>query len=166
LGTTNLEKIFLPQFSSLSLGLMNQHQDFGISIPKLGLDEPVVFNVNPHDENSYREALKKGIAHASGSSFPDNPGLGYYFAHSSNPEFRNQYNAIFYLLGKLNQGDDVYIWHDGEPYHYLVTKQVITTPEDVSFFNDTYSNEMVVLQTCWPPGTTEKRLLVFAERVN
>ncbi len=161
----DLRSFFIPDFRNFDLSANSTHREYGITIPKLGIDEPVVFNVDPNNESAYRAALKEGIAHASGTAFPDNPGLGYYFAHSSNPDFRTQYNAIFYLLGKLNTGDKVYIWHDNQRYDYQVTSQAITSPTDVSFLQKSYDTESIVLQTCWPPGTTNQRMLVFAERV-
>lgn len=166
-GTTSLAKIIIPDFSNfLDLRGMSEHRDYGIVIPTLYLDEPVVFNVDPNNTAAYTEALRNGIAHASGTAFPDNPGLGYYFAHSSHPDFKSQFNAVFYLLGKLQTGDEIFIWHDGTRYEYHVTHQTITDPGDVSFLYETkYPQETIVLQTCWPPGTTDQRLLVFAKRM-
>jgi len=141
-----------------------QHPEFGIVIPKLYLDEPVLFNIDPRNPDEYKAALKKGIAQAAGTAFPPYAGLGYYFAHSSTPDLRNQYNAVFYLLGKLEKGDEVDLWYQNTKYEYLVTDKVVTQPDDLNFLNKTYPLPTVVLQTCWPPGTTLKRLLIFAER--
>lgn len=163
-GTESLRALLLPQFS-FDLAARSRYKQYGITIPDIFLDEPVVFNVDPNNESEYTAALKQGIAHASGTSFPDAPGVGYYFAHSSSAEFQSQFNAVFYLLGKLTEGDPVYIWHEGERFDYKVTQTRITDPSDVSFLNQDESGEQIVLQTCWPPGTTQQRLLVFAERV-
>jgi len=164
-GVTDLRSLFIPNFKNLDLQGYSNYQDYGITIPVLNLDEPVVFNVDPNDEQAYGEALKKGIAHASGTSFPDSSGLGYYFAHSSSPELRSQYNAVFYLLGKLKLDDPIYIWQEQKKFKYLVSEIKVTQPEDISFLETEYDNEAIVLQTCWPPGTTSQRLLVFAQRV-
>jgi LPXTG-site transpeptidase (sortase) family protein len=145
-------------------GIHIQNKEFGMDIPKLYLDEPIVFNIDPHDEPAYTAALKKGIAHAAGTELPAYSGLGYYFAHSSNPNLRSQYNAVFYLLGKLEKGDSVNIWYEGTKYEYIVNEKKITNPDDVSFLQQDYPVPTVVLQTCWPPGTTLQRMLVFAER--
>lgn len=153
-----------PQIRIMTPGT-SKHREGGIVIPSLFLDEPVVYNVDPNDSNTYTKALKQGIAHASATHLPDTGGLGYYFAHSSTPSLARQYNAVFYLLGKLKEGDAVYLWHHGERYTYEVTSTKITDPHDVSFLDNTQDEkERIVLQTCWPPGTTEKRLLVFAEK--
>jgi LPXTG-site transpeptidase (sortase) family protein len=166
-GTTRLGELLVPNFDNLlDFRGGSTHTEYGISIPKLYLDEPVIFNTDPNDKTAYTQALKQGIAHASGTAFPDNAGLGYYFAHSSEPDLRSQYNAVFYLLGKLEPSDDIFIWHDGQRYEYDVTEKIITSPGDVSFLYDKeYDNETIVLQTCWPPGTTQQRMLVFAQRV-
>lgn len=162
----SLSEIILPNFDALNLQESSKYKNYGIKIPAVFIDEPVIFNVDPNDKTAYSAALKRGIAHASGTSFPDNGGIGYYFAHSSSSNLHLQYNAVFYLLGKLETGDEIYIWHEGKKYTYKVTESRITDPKDISFLHDFYSTETIVLQTCWPPGSTSKRLLVFGERVD
>lgn len=151
-------ELIVPQFTTLT------HKD-SIVIPSLYIDEPVIFNVNPNNKTEYLAALKKGIAHASGTSLPGGGKLGYYFAHSSTPTFVKQFNAVFYLIHKLEVSDKIYIFQDTKRYEYAVYAKQITAPEDTSFLR--YSNplETIVLQTCWPPGTTAQRLLVFAKRI-
>lgn len=162
-GASDIREVILPQVDWDFQG-GSQHRQYGIAIPKIFLDEPVIFNVDPNQPEQYQAALKQGIAHASSTAFPDSGGIGYYFAHSSSPDLHRQYNAVFYTLGKLNPGDAVYIWFEDHKYRYEVTDTVITDPQDVSFLNQEYPEETIVLQTCWPPGTTAKRLLVFAQR--
>lgn len=159
----NLKGVFIPDFSVLSPENRSKHQDFGIKIPSIFLDEPVVINVNPNDKSDYSQALKKGIAHARGTALPGDTGIGYYFAHSSSAALRSQYNAVFYLLGKVEAGDAIYLWFENTRYRYVVFDKKITPPQDVSFLQKT-DDEIIVLQTCWPPGTSSQRLLVFAQR--
>lgn len=164
LGYSDIRGLILPAFR-VEIGQTTAYPQGSIVIPSLFLDEPVLYNIDPNNEVLYTEALKKGIAHASGTSLPDNGGLGYYFAHSSTPALKTQYNAVFYLLGKLQGGEIVSLWNQGNRFDYRVVKKQITVPDDVSFLTNSYSTEQIVLQTCWPPGTSEKRLLVFAERI-
>lgn len=159
-GVTSLRGLIIPSFY---IQTDAPHKEGAIVIPGLFLDEPVVYNVDPNDESAYTQALRKGIAHASGTGLPGSGGLGYYFAHSSNPQLARQYNAVFYLLGKLERADGVVLWHDGRRYEYKVTHSMITGASDVSFLEKKYEKETIVLQTCWPPGTAAQRLLVFAE---
>ena len=166
-GIDNPQALFFPDFSGMTIvGNASKNKDYGIVIPRLGLDEKVIFNVDPNDEQQYKAALKQGIAHASSTNYPDQKGLGYYFAHSSSPGFQVQYNAVFYLLNKLETGDEIYIWHERKRYRYLVTEKRISQATDTTFLYQTYEGENIVLQTCWPPGTTKERLLVFAQRAN
>lgn len=138
-------------------------QNGGISIPSIYVDEPVIYNIDPNNKDIYSSALKSGIAHAAGTGLPGSGGLGYYFAHSSSVPLVRQYNAVFYLLGKLKPGDTVILWREDKRFPYTVTTTQITFPNDVSFLMKPYPQETVVLQTCWPPGTSLQRLLVFAE---
>jgi len=165
-NVTDIRGLIMPQFKVDLKGALSQNTYNGITIPSLFIDEPIIYNVDPNNQSEYLAALKKGIAHASGSSFPGAGGLGYYFAHSSTPAFVQQYNAIFYLLGKINIGDEVYIWHEGQRFDYRVYAKQITDPTDLTFLHVKYDTETIVLQTCWPPGTTLQRLLVFAALTN
>lgn len=163
--TNSLAGLFFPNITvDLRGGTAVNTQD-GIVIPKVYVDAPVVYNVDPNDASAYTVALRQGIAHASGTSYPDEGGLGYYFAHSSAPELRSQFNAVFYLLGKLEVGDEIFLWHDGQRYEYRVSETRVVPPSDVSFLQTSGPTETIVLQTCWPPGTTQQRKLVFAQRV-
>ncbi len=165
LGGNPVSSLFFPNLSLDLRGSMAKNTENGIVIPKVFVDAPIIFNVDPNDPTAYTAALRQGIAHASGTGFPDQGGLGYYFAHSSAPELRSQFNAVFYLLGKLEAGDEVFLWHEGKRFEYRVTEIRTVSPQDVAFLDEEHSTETIVMQTCWPPGTTTLRRLVFAERV-
>lgn len=162
----NTASSLLRPIISLKTGPGSKTPQGAVVIPALFLDEPVIYNVDPNNETQYLTALRKGIAQASATRLPGYGGLGYYFAHSSSPNFARQFNAVFYLLGKLKGGEEVILWHEGVENKYVVTDIKVTNPSDVSFLHATYNQETVVLQTCWPPGTSLNRLLVFATREN
>ncbi len=161
----DLRSLVVPDFSWFDWQHTSKHPDYGIRIPAIYIDEQVIFNVDPNEPKQYSQALKKGIAHASSTALPDNADLGYYFAHSSSGEIDVRRNAIFYLLGKLEQGDKIHIWHDGRRFEYHVYASTVTKPGEVDFLYQSYEGEVIVLQTCWPPGGDHQRLLVFARRV-
>ena len=163
-AVSDIRGLILPQFHVDLTGATSRYTQNGITIPAVFIDEPVVYNVDPNDKTAYMAALKIGIAHASSTAFPGTGGLGYYFAHSSLPELATKYNAVFYLLGKLKNGDEIFVWHNGDRFDYNVVDARITKPNDLSFLTVRYPKETIVLQTCWPPGTTLERLLVFASR--
>ena len=112
---------------------------------------------------TYLDALNKGVAHALGTSLPGENGHIFLFAHSTDYFWNvGSYNAIFYLLQKLEKGDQVNIFYRGVRYVYYVTGSTVVDPSQVEYLTRKSNKEFLTLQTCWPPGTTLKRLLVFA----
>ena len=156
-------------FADLLVGAKEQElspidTEFSILIPKIGATSKVIANVDPSSEDAFLPALSRGVAHAQGSVFPGLAGNVYLFAHSAD-NFWNagRYNAIFYLLKDLKEGDEIVVFYKGERHNYYVTKTKIVDPSDVSFITQAQKGgEQLILQTCWPPGTALKRLLVFA----
>ena len=137
---------------------------FSILIPKLGIDEKVFPNIDPNDPGQYLSVLQQGIAHAKGSVFPGVDGTTYLFAHSADNWWDiEHYNAIFYTLNNLSPGDEITVFFENHRYEYVVSGQIISDPQDVSYLASQHTGEQrLVLQTCWPPGTTFKRLYVIA----
>ncbi len=163
LKITSLKELFVPDFSAFS-DIGSSYKDFGLYIPSIYLNEPIIANVDANNKKNYQQALKQGIAHAAGTPLPGNSGLGYYFAHSSSAGLISAKSAVFYLLGKLKAGDLVYIWHNNQKFTYQVTQTQITPANQTDFLTAHYEQETIVLQTCWPIGTNHQRLLVFAQR--
>ncbi len=140
--------------------------DFSIIIPKISAKAKIIPNVNPADEKEYKSALKEGVAHAKGTQFPGNQGVIYLFAHSTNsPANIGRYNAVFYLLKELRENDEVIIFFAGQKYVYRVTERLVTAADDTKWLTQQKKEEQLILQTCWPPGTSQKRLLVIAKPV-
>lgn len=140
--------------------------DFSIVIPKISAKARIIPNVDPADEKAYKTALKQGVAHATGTKFPGNKGIVYLFAHSTNsPVNISRYNAVFYLLKELRQGDQIIVFFAGQKYVYQVTERLVTAADDTQWLTKQEKEERLVLQTCWPPGTSQKRLLVIARPV-
>lgn len=138
--------------------------NFSIIVEKIGASAPVIPSVNASDKATYDQALKRGVAHALGTAFPGKPGVSYLFAHSTDTIFNvPRFNAVFYLLKDVEVGDRVVVFFNGRRFDYLVTERKITPPEDVSYFTMKTEEQILVLQTCYPPGTTWKRLLVIAK---
>ena len=136
---------------------------FGLVIPKIGANAPIIANVNAADSKAYLPALKKGVAHALGTVFPGVIGNIFLFAHSTD-NFWNvgRYNAIFYLIKELENGDEVNLIYQGRRYKYRVTDKLVVNPTETEFLTKQTNYEQLTLQTCWPPGTTFKRLIIIA----
>lgn len=138
---------------------------FDILIPKIGANARVFPNVDPSNPDIFLPILQKGVAHAAGTFFPGQPGNIYLFAHSTDNFWDvGRYNAVFYLLKDLKKDDDVIIFSQNVRHSYKVTYSTIISPTEVSYITQAQTGkELLILQTCWPPGTTWQRLLVFAE---
>jgi len=144
--------------------LVPKDPNFSIIVEKIGADAPVIANVDASNKQVYNQALKKGVAHALGTAFPGQAGVTYLFAHSTDTIFNvPRFNAVFYLLKDMEPGDKIVIFFAGKRYDYITTEKKITEPEDVSYFTLKTQEQILVLQTCYPPGTTWKRMLVIAK---
>lgn len=139
--------------------------NFSITIPKIGASAKIYPNIDPVNANEFLPVLQKGIAHAKGSVFPGFAGNVYLFAHSADNWWDvGRYNAVFYLLKNLAAGDQVTVFFENVRHDYVVTQTQIVDPKDISQISrEQTGEERLVLQTCWPPGTTWKRFVVIAK---
>ena len=141
--------------------------DYSLIIPKIGINSPVIANVDPGNKSEYNKALKEGAAQAKGTALPDEAGTQYIFAHSTDYIWNiSQFNAIFYLLKDLEPEDQVHIVYHGKLYPYKVTGKKIVNADDTYYLKRNMNDDHLILQTCYPPGTTWKRMLVFAEPID
>lgn len=139
-------------------------ESLSLSIPAINAESNVVYNVNPFDRGEYLAALQKGIAHASTSSLPGQGSRIYYFAHSTNSPLNfNQFNAVFYQLRLLKEGDEIITSLNGIEHKYRVKEKHVVSADDTHWLTENSGKEELVLQTCDPPGTTLRRLLIVAE---
>ena len=144
--------------------IVPRDEDFGIVIPKINANAKVIKDVNPLNSSEYQWALTKGVAHAKGSVYPGKFGNVFLFSHSSVDFYEAaRYNSVFYLLSKLEKGDDIYIFYNKAKIKYTVTGKKIVGANAVSYLQNTPGKHQLTLMTCWPPGTTLNRLLIIAE---
>lgn len=152
---------------------------FSILIPKVGANQVITANVDPTNEKEFLPVLYRAIAHAKGTVFPGMNGNIYLFAHSTDNFWDvGRYNAIFYLIKDLAPGDDIVVFFENRRHNYTVTETKIIDASEVIYLVEAQSSklssrfgeadkaqnaEQLILQTCWPPGTTWKRLVVFAK---
>jgi LPXTG-site transpeptidase (sortase) family protein len=149
-----------------TLYISPRKSDFSLLIPRIGLTVPVVKNVSMSNRGEYVDALKHGVAHASGSVLPGQNGNSYYFAHSSLDFWElGPYATSFNLLNKLIPGDEIYVYLDNQRFVYKVLQTEIVKGWDTVPYYRNFVRPMLTLQTCDPPGTTLNRFLVLAELV-
>lgn len=148
--------------------LIPKDTEFNVLIPKIGANAKVFPNVDSTNQNSFLPVLKSGVAHAKGTVFPGSPGNIYLFAHSTDSFWNvGRYNAIFYLLKNLVAGDEIVMFYQGRRHDYKVVETKVVESSDVSYITKSQivDEETLILQTCWPPGTTWKRFLVIAKPI-
>ncbi|MFC1600507.1 sortase [Patescibacteria group bacterium] len=158
------QRIVAVQKEALSYGISSY---FSIVIPKISATSNVIANVDASSPDEYQEALKKGVAHAKGTYFPGQNGNIFLFSHSTDSPLNfARYNAIFYLLKKLDKEDEIIIYFADKRYDYEVVDKLTTDVNDTSWLSTKAGEERLILMTCDPPGTTWNRLLVIAEPVD
>ncbi len=158
--------VFTPLATPDGASIEPINRQFSLVVPKAGINAAVVASVDPGNLGSYTEALKTGIAHASTSFLPDQNGTVYLFSHSTNFDwFVRDLNAVFYLLKNLDKGDLVVLFYKGRQYTYKITDKAIVQPREISYLVPQAQKKQLILQTCWPPGSTAERLLIFADLV-
>jgi LPXTG-site transpeptidase (sortase) family protein len=161
-GTTSFADVLAGPKEQILIPL---DSNFSIIIPKIGASAKVFSNIDPSNQDDFLPILQKGVAHAAGTVFPGMKGNIYLFAHSTDNFWDvGRYNAVFYLLKDLQKGDEVVIFYQNTRYNYIVTDSKVVDPSDVSYLinSQNQTKQQLILQTCWPPGTTWQRLLVFA----
>ncbi len=142
-------------------------EDFSIIVPKIGINAPVVANVDPAKPDQYDKALLNGVAQASTSFLPDQNGTVYLFSHSTNYDwFVKDLNAVFYLVKNLDNGDLVILIYKGVRYSYQITDKQVVSSTATQYLVPSAGKKNLILETCWPPGSTAQRLLIFANLVD
>lgn len=136
---------------------------FSVFVPRIDARATITPNVSLTD---FQSALSHGVAHAAGTYFPGQGKTIFLFAHSTDSPLNfTRYNAVFYLLYKLEPRDRIVLYFLDKKYVYEIQSKVIAGSADTSWLTKDFGTEAVILQTCDPPGTTLRRLLVIATRV-
>jgi len=136
-----------------------------LEIPDLKIKVPVIWSKDP---NNFEQDLQVGVVHYPGTAMPGEIGTAYIAGHSSNYVWaKGSYNQIFSKLGSLALNTSFKITitrQNGKTavLNYVVTKIQQYSPTDQAQFQNT-DKSVVALSTCWPVGSTAKRLVVFGE---
>jgi sortase A len=146
-----------------------KNTDFGIVVEKVDVNAPILSDVDSTNYSAYIAALSKGVAHAAHTAKPGEPTKEgnqnvFLFAHSAiNPIEARRYNSIFYLLRKVEPGDRVIVFYKKKRFDYIVKDKRVVEATDVKYLTEPSSTPLLTLQTCDPPGSSLRRLIVTAE---
>ena len=157
--------VFASLLTSTPIKIKPVNEDFSIVVEKLGVNAPIVPNVSITDEKAYKDALKHGVAHSIASDYPTtSPSNVYLFAHASlNCGDLGKYATVFNLIRKLDIGDSINIFYQGDRYIYKVVNKEIVKGWNTTSITRPVIEPILTLQTCDPPGTTINRLVITAK---
>lgn len=121
----------------------------GISIPTLGVEEPLLSGIR-------LTTLDNGPGHWPGTAMPGEVGNVVVAAH------RTSHGAPFRNIDTLVAGDVVNFTIDGEVIEYVVTGTQIVNP-DAIWIVDPTDTPTATLFACHPPGSVAQRIVVNLE---
>ncbi len=140
-----------------------------ITIPRIGISVPIVFGISEDIKHIYN-ALNRGVVHYSASSKPGLNGAATILGHSSDYIWKkNIYGSVFALLGKLQPGDRIIVeYSDGRQFTFAMKQAVVFIPftadARIEKIQQTTAPTLVLL-SCWPVGTDNKRIAIEATLV-
>lgn len=136
-----------------------------LEIPSLNINVPIIWSADP---KNFDNDLRSGVIHYPGTAMPGQVGTTYISGHSSNYVWaKGDYNNIFSKLDKLADNTTfkvTVVQKNGRDARlfYVVTRRQEYKPTDQAQFENA-GKPTVALSTCWPVGSTAKRLVVFGE---
>lgn len=136
-----------------------------LEIPSLKINVPIIWTKDPKD---FENDLRSGVVHYPGTALPGQIGTSYISGHSSNYVWaKGDYKKVFSKLGDLPDNTSfkvTVVQKNGRDaiLNYVVTHRQEFLPTDQEQFRNT-GKSVMALSTCWPPGSTAKRLVVFGE---
>jgi sortase A len=160
----------IPDTASINTDFVITPYENRLIIPKIGKNIPLVdvaglsgFDFD-HMENIFMQELEKGVVRYPGTALPGEKGNAFIFGHSSNyPWVKGEYNEVFALLDHLEFGDQIIVYYNQKKFIYTIREKKVVRPGDVRALERNPEASELSLMTCWPIGTTLKRMLVFAE---
>ena len=142
-------------------------------IPAINLDVPLVESsvttYKDFTETSFDSDLENWVVKYPTTPEPGEWWNAFFFGHTSQEYWKkNPYGTVFRRIPQLKENDKIQVVREWVLYEYKVLKTVVVRPKDV---NDTYVNfweewkEYITLMWCYPIGRTDKRMMIFAERI-
>lgn len=135
--------------AALVLPTPGPEQALGISIPRLGLNAPVV-------QGDDWEALKRGVGQHIGSANPGETGNLVLSGHN------DIYGEVFRHLDQLEPGDEIVILTAETRYVYTVTQRQLVAPTFVEVMFPT-ADATITLISCYPYMINTQRIIIKGE---
>ncbi|MBL8121621.1 class E sortase [Candidatus Saccharibacteria bacterium] len=129
----------------------------GLIIPKMQLETPLVEGPKSDSFN----LLNKGAWRLPFASSPDKGGntviAGHRFSYTGP-------RGIFYFLNKLEYGDEIGLWYQGQFYRYAIESTGTHAATD-TYVQEQTTDERLTLYTCTPLWNPTSRLVVVAKPI-
>lgn len=162
-----------PAFTQIGIVSVPSMPSQGLTYARLGITAPVTVSAatSPLETQSWgqiRQALTQGVSLAfDGPTFTE-ARLAFLTGHSSDT-YPHAYSTVFAPLGQSAIGDEFELRLAEQTSKYRVQDRQTLSPTATERFlalapADGQPNR-VVLVTCWPPLTTNQRLVVVGEQV-
>lgn len=136
--------------------------DDRLIVPRLGINVPIVDSLSLENKDVMRD-LEEGVVHLASTAYPGQVGNVFLTGHSSYyPWATGDYKTVFALLDKLEPGDKIALYWQGEKYIYQVAGQRVVAADDVSVVAQRSDQRKLTLMTCYPVGTNSHRLIIDA----
>ncbi|MFH1036499.1 MAG: sortase [Patescibacteria group bacterium] len=136
-----------------------------IEIPAIGITAPFIVDKKLNDVTIYG-ALDTGVVLYPTSVLPGQKGQTVILGHSAPANWpKIKYDWVFSKISELKAGDKITVNYDGKEFDYSVTRTIFLNKGDAIPQSDSNSSNVLVLVSCWPPGTDSRRIAVEAVKI-
>lgn len=134
-----------------------------LEIPSLSLELPITFS-RTTDKAVIMKDLNNGVVYYPGSVYPGQAGQIVILGHSAPLSWPNWQKWQFTKLGELKAGDVILLDYNNKQYKYIVRERtIIEKGQDVPVVNNDGTKNVLMLVSCWPPGSDYQRIVVESE---
>ncbi len=148
----NLRPLVQSSLPAIAIPTPSPRQAVRMVISAIGVDAPIV-------QGDGWEQLKKGIGQHIGTADPGQPGNLVVSAHN------DIFGEIFRDLDRLQPGDEIQVYTQGEKFTYIITGNRVVEPTEVSVMDPTVG-PTITLISCYPYLVDNQRIIVFGELKN
>lgn len=139
------------------------NKENSLEIPKIEISVPLVLSEGVKESNLYK-LLERGVVLFPGSTLPGEVGQTIILGHSAPPGWpKIKYDWIFTRLNELADGDEIFVYFNHRKYSFYVTGKFFLDRGEELPQTLTNSDNVLVLISCWPPGSDIRRIAVVAK---
>lgn len=143
-------------------GIDYLNKENSLEIPKIGVLVPLII-VEDSNGRDFNKELDKGVIFFPSSVLPGQTGRTIILGHSAPSNWpKIKYDWVFSRLNELEEKDEINFYFNHQKYTYYVKKKNFLNKGEEIPNGSTYSENTLLLISCWPPGKNFKRIIVEA----